>query len=178
MKELLKGLVFYFINHILNKIPSRGVRMFFYLYLSGKKISRKATIGLNVKILDIRGVEIGCYTNINFDSILDGRGAGIYIGMNVDIAPQVNIWSLEHNPRDPKHSTKGEKVNILDGCWLANRVVILPGSVLRENVAVGASSLVHGTYEPCCLLLGEKARVKGNTFSESKGKINPIRVFR
>jgi maltose O-acetyltransferase len=178
MNELLKDLVFYFINHILNKIPSRKIRMLFYHYLSSKKISKLSTIGLGVKILDIRGVEIGDYSNINFECILDGRGGGICIGSNSDIAPQVNIWSLEHDPRDPGHSARGGRVNVGDGCWLANRVIVLPGVELGESVVVGAGSIVHGKYKACTLLVGSKAKDRGHTFDGSRERLSRIRKFR
>lgn len=42
-------------------------------------------------ILDIRGIELGDHSNINFNSILYERGVSISIGKNVDIAPQINI---------------------------------------------------------------------------------------
>ncbi|WP_111638655.1 acyltransferase [Marinomonas shanghaiensis] len=178
MKELLKGILFYFINHILNKVPSRKVRMFFYCFLSGNKISRKAVIGLGVKILDIRGIHIGEYSNINFDSILDGRGDGVYIGSNVDIAPQVNIWSLEHNPKSSGHEARSGKVIVEDGCWLANRVIVLPNTFIGKNVVVAAGSIVHGRFEAGKVLKVEKAKVTGVSFSGERKKLKSIRIFR
>lgn len=178
MKEFYKGLVFYFINHILNKIPSRKFRMFFYHHLSSKKISRKSTIGLGVWILDIRGIELGDYSNINFNSILDGRGDGINIGKNVDIAPQVNIWSLGHNPKSLNHEIISKKVIIEEGCWLANRVIVLPGTYLKKNTVVAAGSLVHGSYDECSILTGKKAMKYGDSFTGERLKLKSIRLFR
>ena len=178
MKELLKGFLFYFINHILNKMPSRRVRMFFYYILSSKRISRKSVIGLGVRILDIRGVHIGEHSNINFGSILDGRGEGVYIGSNVDIAPQVNIWSLEHNPRSSEHEARSGRVVIEDGCWLANRVIVLPNTFLGENVVVAAGSIVHGRIEAGKVLKGEKSKVTGTSFCGERKILKKIRLFR
>lgn len=176
--NLIKGLVFYFINHILNKIPSRAFRIYIYHLLSNGKISKRATIGLGVKILDVRNVEIGPYTNINFDSILDGRGEGIKIGSNVDIAPQVNIWSLEHDVNDPAHASKSGMVIIEDDCWLANRVTVLPNSHIKENTSIGANSLVSGVYEKNSVVYGDKAIIKKSVKYSKRNKINKIRMFR
>ena len=178
MKEFLKGIVFYFINHVLNKIPSRKIRMYFYCLLSNGKISKQATIGLGVKVLDIRNVEIGKNSNVNFDSILDGRGEGIKIGCNVDIAPQVNIWSLEHEANNPQHISRSGKVIIEDDCWLANRVTVLPGSHIKKQATVGANSLISGEYEGNSIIYGEKARVKKKTPPIEKKRLHKIRVFR
>ncbi len=178
MKEFLKGLVFYFINHILNKIPSRKIRMFFYNKLSNNKISKKASIGLGVRILDIRNIIVGDNTNINFDTILDGRGDGIEIGSNVDIAAQVNIWSLEHNPNSTNHESRNGKVIIEDNCWIANRVTILPNTHIKENCVIGASSIVKGEYKKDSISMCEKAKeIKVRTSFNSEN-LTSIRVFR
>ena len=179
MSEFLKGIIFYFINHILNRFPSRRVRMFFYSRLSAGKISQKASIGLGVKVLDIRNIKIGDFTNINFDSILDGRGDGIEIGSNVDIAPQVNIWSLEHDPNDSTHASRSGKVIIEDNCWLANRVTVLPNTYIEKGCVVGASSLVKGKYGLDEIVLGYKAQAKKKINAyEKREQIKKLRVFR
>jgi acetyltransferase-like isoleucine patch superfamily enzyme len=178
MVEFFKGLIFYFINHILNKIPSRRTRMMFYNLLSRGKISKKASIGIGVRILDIRNVKIGSNTNINFDCILDGRGDGIEIGCNVDIAPQVNIWSLEHDPDDEKHTNRSGKVLIDDSVWIANRVTILPGTRIFKNAVIGANSLVKGIYEENTISMGIKAVTKCTLNKKRSQHVEKIRVFR
>ncbi|WP_010179997.1 acyltransferase [Glaciecola sp. HTCC2999] len=178
MNEFLKGCVFYFINHILNKIPSRRFRMFFYSAFSRGKISEQASIGLGVKILDIRRVKIGANTNINFDSILDGRGGGIEIGVNVDIAPQVNIWSLEHDPNDSNHASRAGIVTVGDNCWIANRVTILPNTCILENSIIAANSIVKGSYKENSVLMGDKAKIIGMRATNIKITLPPVRIFR
>lgn len=178
MGEFSKGLVFYFINHVLNKLPSRRVRSIIYWFLSDGRISRKAYVGLGVRMLNIKGIEIGCGTNINYGSILDGRGMGLSIGCNVDLAPQVNVWTLEHDPRSPNHNIRSQAVIIGDGCWLANRVIILPGTVLPKNNIVGAGTLVKGVFDEDTIISGSKGSVVGKSFKEDRASINSIRVFR
>jgi acetyltransferase-like isoleucine patch superfamily enzyme len=178
MMGFIREAGFYFINHILNKIPSRRIRMYFYSLLSKGNISQKASIGLGVRILDIRKVKIGDYSNVNFDSILDGRGDGIEIGVNVDIAPQVNIWSLEHNPNDPNHSSRSGKVIIGDNCWIANRVTVLPGTHILSNSILSANSLVKGEYKENSILMGEKSQVKGQRLVNIEKQLTSIRQFR
>jgi len=158
--ELIKGIVFYFINNVLNKIPSRRIRICFYYLLSNGKISLKSNIGLNVKFLDIRGVTIGDNSNINFNCIIDGRGEGIVIGENVDVAPQVNIWSLEHDPNSEIFSSRSNKVIIENNVWIANRSIILPGSFIKELSIIGAGSVVSGLTKKSGIYLGSKAELK------------------
>ena len=42
--------------------------------------------------------------------MLDGRGAKIIIGNNVDIAQETNVWTLEHDVNDDYHSSSGKHV--------------------------------------------------------------------
>jgi acetyltransferase-like isoleucine patch superfamily enzyme len=178
MKEFFKGCVFYFINHVLNKIPSRHIRMFFYTLLSKGGISRKASIGLGVKFLDIRNIIIGDYVNVNFDSILDGRGGRIKISKNVDIAPQVNIWSLEHDPQSISHESRSGEVTVGENCWIANRVTILPNSIIGANCVIGAGSLVKGVYCDESIIVGYKAKKIKSKENNSKFQLRSIRIFR
>jgi maltose O-acetyltransferase len=176
--NLIKDFLYFFINNILNKIPSKSIRMLFYTALSRGGISKKSSIALGVKILDIRNVKIGDYSNVNFDSILDGRGEGIEIADNVDIAPQVNIWSLEHQTNSNSHESKSGKVFIGSNCWLANRVTVLPGSIISENCVVAANSLVKGVFEHSTILMGTKASIKKKRSVVMTKKLTPLRRFR
>lgn len=178
ISEYFNGLAFYFINNVLSKIPSRRLRGNIYFILSSGKISKKSSIGLGVKFLNIKNIQVGSGTNINSECIIDGRGAMVTIGSNVDIAPQVNIWSLEHNPRSSTHESRSGNVVIEDGCWLANRVIILPGTHLKRNTVVGAGTIVGGEYDESVLLVGSKPQVLGDTFSDERKPIKPIRPFR
>lgn len=157
----MKDFAFYFINHILNKIPSRKFRMFFYYIISKGKISFYSSVGLGVKILDIRNIYIGRNSNINFNSLLDGRGAEINIGDNVDIAPYCKIWTLEHNPHDDNYDTISGKVIIDNNVWLGSSTIILPNSHIKEFSIIGAGSTFKGNTELKTIYLGYKAVNRG-----------------
>lgn len=178
MNELLKGLGFYFINHVLNKIPSRRIRMAFYSSLSKGHIHPSASIGLGVRILDIRNVSIGENSNINFDSLIDGRGAQVRIGNNVDIAPQVNIWTLEHEPDSDTHRSRGGDVSIGDYCWIANRVIILPGTTIESHHVCGAGSVMKGHYGENSISMSSKAKVVKHKTRLRQDTLRKLRVFR
>ncbi|UII22664.1 acyltransferase [Fulvivirga ligni] len=152
--------------------------MIFYNILSKGKIKKSATIGLNVRILDIRNVEIGVRTNINYDSIIDGRGSGVQIGNDVDVAPQVNIWSLEHDPKSDIHSSRSEKVVIKDNVWLANKVIILPGSYIESGVVIGAGGVFKGRALRNGIYVGNPATVKKSRPQDPTFKLTAIRRFR
>lgn len=175
---MIANVVFFFINSILNRIPSRRVRMAFYFLLSKGKISFSSTIGLHVRILNITKLWIGQNSNINFSCTLDGRGNGLKIGNNVDIAQESNIWTLEHNPQSPMHTCRSSQVVIEDNVWLANRCIVLPGTVLGKGCIVGAGTVVKGTFEPGSIITGEKCKVVGKREMEPTFKLGRIKPFR
>ena len=178
MKELFKSSVFYFINNILNKIPSRSFRIFFYHLLSGGKIKKSASIGLGVRILDIRNVIIGERTNINYCSIIDGRGQGIEISHDVDIAPQVNIWSLEHDPDSSNHETRSGKVIVEHHVWIANNAIILPNTSVGAGSTIGAGAVVKGRVKKSTIGAGNPFKVIKERRQQPVFKLSKIRRFR
>ena len=174
----MKDLGYYFVNHVLNRIPSRKLRMFFYYILSKGRISFYSSVGLGVKILDIRNVYIGRNSNINFNSLLDGRGAEINIGDNVDIAPYSKIWTLEHNPHDDNYDTISGKVIIDNNAWIGSSTIILPDSHIEEFSIIGAGSTFKGNAEVKTIYLGYKALNKGKREINRSYSLRGIRRFR
>lgn len=175
---MFKDLVFFVINNVVSHIPSRRIRMVVYSKLSKGKISRNSYIGLGVRILDIRKITIGDGSNVNFGSILDGRGAELVIGKNVDIAPQTNIWTLEHDPNSETHDSRAGSVIIHDNAWIGNRVIILPGSIIQKSSVVGAGSVVVGTIEADSLYIGVKAKKAKQLLPKESYSIGALRRFR
>ena len=176
---MLKDLIYFFVNRLLNKIPSRTIRINIYHFLSRGNISRKASIGLDVKMLDIRHITIGDYTNINDGCIIDGRGEGIEISSNVDIAPQVNIWSLEHDPNSPTYEARSGKVFIGRNAWLANRAIILPGVTINEFAVIGAGCVISSICESSTIYVGARQReIKKRDLSVKNYTLRKIRRFR
>jgi maltose O-acetyltransferase len=179
MRKLFKDVSFYFINFFLNKIPSRFIRRLLYYSISRGNISFRANIALGVKILDITNVIIGKNTNINTGCIIDGRGNGIEISTNVDIAPQVNIWSLEHDPHHPSYLARSGKVIIHKNVWIANRAIVLPGVIIGEKAVVGAGCVVSKSCEPYSIYVGAKQKMINMRSSlVEEYQLSPIRRFR
>jgi len=174
----MKDFAFYFINRVLNKVPSRKFRMAFYYILSKGNINFYSSIGLGVTILDIRNIYIGRNSNINFDSLLDGRGAKILIGENVDIAPFCKIWTLEHDPHDNNYSSISGEVIISNNVWLGGSAIILPNTHIKEFSIIGAGSIFKGNSEEKSVYLGTKATNRGVRKINNSYSLPKIRRFR
>ena len=110
------------------------------------------------KLTDIR---IGHTTNINPNCMFDSRGGSIRIGNFVDIAPEVNIWTLEHDPQDPNFATKGGPVGIEDFVWIGNRAIILPNITIGEGAVIATGAVVTKNVSPWTIVGGVPAREIG-----------------
>ena len=175
IKLFFKDISFLLINGVLPKIPSRTIRSLFYNLASSGGISKSSTIGSGVKLLDIRNIQIGANTNINSHCVLDGRGANLIIGNNVDIAYGVCIWTLQHDI--DSHLTKSGSVQIGDDVWIASNVTILPSVKIGKNSVIGASSLVSKSIGDSLFAAGVPSKIirKNN---RSINKLSRLRRFR
>ena len=104
------------------------------------------------------------------DRCLIGRGSGIVGHLSIDIGN--DVWTGHHvYITDQSHgyedvtmpislqSQPEKSVSIGDGSWLGHGVVVLPGSKIGRNVAVGANSVVTGELPDYSVAVGSPARI-------------------
>ena len=171
--KVLKFLGLYIMNSIINKLPFHYIRYVFYKFIFLVKINNSATILRNVKLLYPSNIVIGHNSIINWNVLIDGRGSEVIIGNNVDIAPEVNIWTLQHNPDSEVHGVKSAEVIIEDFCWIGNRAIILPGVKLAEGTVIAAGSVVTKSTNSYCLYAGVPAKkIRELNVKEKKMTLN------
>jgi acetyltransferase-like isoleucine patch superfamily enzyme len=104
------------------------------------------------------------------DRCMIGRGSHIVghfqveVGDDVHTGPYVYITDQNHGYENPDRVVHEQwpsdvPVRIGSGCWIGTGVVILPGTVLGQNVVVGAGAVVRGTFPDHCVIAGVPARV-------------------
>jgi acetyltransferase-like isoleucine patch superfamily enzyme len=104
------------------------------------------------------------------DRTLIGRGSQIVghfcveIGDDIQTGPYVYITDQNHVYSDPEVPIGAQwpvesSVHIGSGSWLGTGVVVLPGSRIGRNVAVGAGSVVTGELPDHCVAVGSPAKV-------------------
>jgi acetyltransferase-like isoleucine patch superfamily enzyme len=108
--------------------------------------------------------------------MLDSRGGTITLGADVDIAPEVNIWTLEHDFNSPDFVTKGGPVIIEDFAWVCNRAIILPGVTLGQGCVVASGAVVTKSVAPWTIVGGIPAKPIGQR-SPLQNKRKPYRPF-
>ncbi len=154
-----RRLALYLYNTLVAYFPLQFVRLALYRLIL--EVGANSTIWLGLHIRSLDNVQIGHHTNINYGCMLDGRGGRITIGNYVDVAPEVNIWTLEHNLSDPNFGTNSGDVTIDDYAWIANRAILLPGVHIGEGAVVAAGAVVTRDVEAYTVVGGIPAKPIG-----------------
>ncbi len=119
-------------------------------------------------------IQIGSRSVINAGVVLDGRGARLTIGDYVDIAPEVRIWTLEHDPDSPHHADRAAPVSIGDYAWICSGATILPGVTLGEGCVVAAGAVVTRDVDAWTVVGGVPAR----TIKTRNRNVMPRQIYR
>ena len=141
-------------------IPSRRIR-FWFLKRSLASIESSTHVGLGVKFFDPWDVWLDHRCVVNSNCVIDARGGKVSIGKDADIGTETHIWTLEHDPNDVSHSTKGGPVTIEDHVWIATRVTILPGVTIGRGAVVACGSVVTKDVPEKAIVAGVPAKVIG-----------------
>ncbi len=164
-------------NVLIGHCPSRRVRKF-WLRRMLNSFSCDAFVGLSVKVLHPRGINIGPRSIINQSCIIDARGGDVVIGEDVDIGTDTHIWTLEHDPNDDDHGTKGGAITINHHVWIASRVTILPGVTISPGAVIAAGAVVTKDVEANAIMAGVPARKIGIRQNALQYKLNYSPRFR
>ena len=106
-------------------------------------------------------IEIGDNTRIHGSCI--HSQSSISIGRNCLIAGNCQIidgsgHDIESNNR-LEVSFKARPIVIEDNVWLGTGVIVLPGTTIGSGSVISAGSVVKGTVEKDCLIMGNPAKV-------------------
>ncbi len=154
-----RHLVRYLSNTCIASIPSLRLRHWWYRNII--EIGENSNIMLGLSLRDPRNISIGNRSNINPGCLIDSRGGRVTIGNDVDIGPEVNIWTLQHDMNDPGFRTIGSPVSIEDFVWIGNRAILLPGVVIGKGAVVAAGAVVSRSVEPFTVVGGVPAKKIG-----------------
>jgi acetyltransferase-like isoleucine patch superfamily enzyme len=169
--EPVRGLALYVLNHVAARVPFHALRLPVYRLFF--QVDATASVLLGVTCRGFR-ITIGRGSIVNSGTILDGRGAELRIGDYVDIAPNVRIWTLDHDPDSPRHAERPRPVTIEDFAWIASGATILPGVTLGQGCVVAAGSVVTKDVEAFAIVGGIPARKIG----ERQRHLEPRATYR
>ena len=175
-----EGLVLYFFNHIVNRLPSHRLRLMCYRPII--TIGQNSSILMGLQLYYPGRIIIGTDTAINNNCVFDSR-AGIKIGNRVSISPYVQIWSGGHDINSPDFASYGGLTLIEDYVWVASGAIITGGTAglvltLGEGCVVTAGSVVVRDVEPYTVVAGNPARKIATRSRDLDYKLNHFPPFR
>jgi len=175
--RILHSFILFIILPIIMSFPSYRIRHFILKCLH-VKIGANSSILRNVKFLAPSNLKIGNSCVINSNVLLDGRGGQLIIGNNVDIAREVNIWTLEHDPHSDYHKAVGGNVIIEDYVWIASRATILPNVRIGKGAVIASGAVVTKDVPELTIVGGIPAKTIGRRNSNLKYKLDYRPLFR
>jgi acetyltransferase-like isoleucine patch superfamily enzyme len=139
------------------------IRDFFYKKIYLIDIKENAIIYYGAEIRNPTGLCIGKGSIIGDNAILDAR-AGLIIGDDVNLSSDVQIWTYQHDYRDPFFSCNPGhygKVIIGNRAWIGPRVIILHSVKIGEGAVIAAGAVVTKDVPPFTLVGGIPAKIIG-----------------
>lgn len=135
-----------------------------YYNRNGCKIHKRTSISPNVRI---RGkFEMGKGSSIAQNCTISGEKAGVFIGENVMIAPNVVIVAFNHGyarldvPMVQQPNSEAS-IYIENDVWIAANSTIAKGVTIGKGAIVGANSLVVKDVPPYSIVGGVPCKVLG-----------------
>ncbi|MDO4978960.1 MAG: DapH/DapD/GlmU-related protein [Candidatus Saccharibacteria bacterium] len=127
-------------NVVVNKIPSRHFRKFFYKLL-GAKIGKHSVICRRADILFPKGLTIDDNVAVGWFVDLDARG-GITIGHDTNLSSHSILITGSHDVDDPKFTASFKPIKIGHHCWVGTGAMILQGVTIGDGAVVAAGAVV------------------------------------
>ena len=175
MRNLISG-VFTLISQFILWLPFHIIRHL-YLKIFLNSIGYDSELCRCVDIRTPRNIIIGNNTTINKHVLLDGRGGKLIIGNCVDIAQEVQIWTLQHDYNSSDYIAVGNPVIVKDYVWLGSRSIILPGVTIGKGAVIAAGAIVTKDVADYTVVAGVPAKKIGNRNPNLNYKLGKWRWF-
>ena len=111
-------------NRIINKLPSRHIRRWFYQML-GTRFGKDCYPCRRVEILYPKGLELGNGVAIGWFAEIDARG-GIKVGHDTNISSHVKLITGSHDIDDPHYTADFLPIHIGHHCWISGSPLSCP----------------------------------------------------
>lgn len=127
-------------NMIVNKIPSRHIRKWFYQLL-GAKIGKNTVVCRRVEVLFPKGLELSNNVAVGWFVDLDARG-GIKVDHDTNISSHTRFITGSHDIDDPKFTASFKPIKIGHHCWIGTGATVLQGVTIGDGAVVAAGAVV------------------------------------
>ena len=146
-------------NMIINKLPSRHLRKWFYQML-GAEIAKNCFPSRRVEILFPKGLRLEEGVAVGWFAVLDARG-GISVGHDTNISSHVKLITGSHDTNDSKFTADFLPIHIGHHCWIGTGATILQGVKIGDGAVVAAGAVVNKDVCPYEIVGGVPAKCIG-----------------
>lgn len=146
-------------NRIINKLPSRHIRRWFYQML-GAELGTDCFPSRRVEVLLPKGLKLGDRVSVAWFAELDARG-GIVVGHDTNISSHVKLITGSHDINDSKFTADFLPIHIGHHCWIGTGAMVLQGITIGDGAVVAAGAVVTKDVEPWSVVGGIPAKKIG-----------------
>lgn len=143
MPKVIKAIyysVVLFGNVVINKLPSRHLRKWFY-QMMGAQIGKNTFPCRRVEVLLPKGLKLADGVAVGWFAELDARG-GISIDHDTNISSHVKLITGSHDIDDPNFTADFRPIKIGHHCWIGTGAIILQGISIGDGAVIGAGAVV------------------------------------
>lgn len=133
-------------NVVINKIPSRHIRKWWYQML-GAKIGKNSVICRRADVLFPKGLQLADNVSLGWFVDLDARG-GIYVDHDTNISSHTNFITGSHDVDDPEFTASFRPIKIGHHCWIGTGATVLQGVSIGDGAVVAAGAVVTKDVPP------------------------------
>ena len=127
-------------NVVINKIPSRHLRKWFYQAM-GAKIGKHTVICRRADVLYPKGLKFADNIAVGWFVDLDARG-GIMVDHDTNISSHTQFITGSHDIDDPEFTASFLPIEIGHHCWIGTGAIVLQGVKIGNGAVVAAGALV------------------------------------
>lgn len=143
-------------NVVINKIPSRHIRRWFYIMM-GAKLGKDTLPFRRVEVLLPKGLVLEDRVTVGWFVELDAR-AGIEVGHDTNISSYVKLITGSHDVDSPEYKADFQPIKIGHHCWIGTGAIILQGVTIGDGAVVAAGAVVTKDIPPYEVWGGVPAR--------------------
>jgi putative colanic acid biosynthesis acetyltransferase WcaF len=147
-------------NHLVNRIPLLGPRMWAYRRLGVRCDAATTTIMLGTEVWAAERLTLGPNTIVGRRCVLDCRG-GLSVAANVNISSYVQFITARHKVDSPDFEASYAPIVVGAHAWIATGAIILDGVTIGEGAVVAAGAVVTRDVPAYAIVGGVPARSIG-----------------
>jgi len=157
LRYVLSELRTYMTNHLINRLPSHIVRIFWYRRVLGFSIGPRVAVLLGCRFDSSKKLTVGQGAVINEKCRIDTRGH-VYIGANASLSSEVVVLTASHRPNSDGFEGYTADTRIEDHSWIGTRAILMPGVTIGRGAIVAAGAVVTKNVAPLEIVAGIPAR--------------------